>query len=400
MRILIVTNHFYPENFRVNDIALHLKNQGHNITVLTAIPDYPQGKYYSGYNIFKKRRENWEGIKIIRSFIIPRGKGGSIRLSFNYLSLTISTIINSFLLGLIHRYDCIFVHETSPIMVGIPAIVVKKMQKIPIHFWVLDLWPESLSAAGGIHNQIVLSIFENLTKWIYRLSDKILISSKGFRQSIIEKGCFEKKIIYFPNWGEDYYLNSEDKTCIKLPEGFRIMFAGNIGEAQNFENIMEVANRLKHTNVKWIFLGDGRKREWIEHYINEHELTNNVLLLGYHPANEMPTYFKMADAMLVSLKDEGIFHLTLPAKIQAYMASAKPILGMIDGEAANIIKEANCGYVCHSTDCDTMENIIISKVLPNIDNFKLHGQNGFNYFMQNFSKEACMNKLEKILNNS
>ena len=183
MRILICTNHFYPENFRVNDIAFSLAREGHDVTVLTAIPDYPLGKYFDGYGVFKRRSETVNGVKVIRGFIIPRGKGGGLRLMLNYLSFFISSFFISLWLALRHHYVAIFVHETSPVMIGVPAVIVKKIRKCPLFFWVLDLWPESLQAAGGINSDVVLNSFTKLTQWIYKNSDKILISSKGFEKS-------------------------------------------------------------------------------------------------------------------------------------------------------------------------------------------------------------------------
>ena len=401
MKILICTNHFYPETFRVNDVAWHLQKQGHEVMVLTAIPDYPQGHYYKGYGIFKKRKETINGVKVYRAFIVPRGKGGKFRLVLNYLSYTISSIIMTFFLCLRNRFDAVFVHETSPVMIGIPSVIAKKMQKIPLCFWVLDLWPESLSAAGGIHNKTVLSFFNKITCWIYRHSDKILISSNGFRDSILEKGDFEKKIEYFPNWGEDLYLRASkvannSSTC-ELPDGFRIMFAGNIGEAQNFEKVMEVVCGLSTDEVKWILIGDGRKREWIERYIEEHSLEKRVFLLGNHPITEMPEYFAQADMMFLSLKSNEIFNLTVPAKLQAYMASGKPILAMIDGETAHVIESAHAGYVTSSEDVEGMCTMIEKEILPRRDSLKELGENGHRYYMENFHHDICMKHLEEIL---
>jgi glycosyltransferase involved in cell wall biosynthesis len=399
MKILIFTNHFYPENFRVNDIAFHLASDGHDVTVLTAIPDYPKGRFYDGYNVFRKRVEKVNGVKIIRCLIIPRGKGGMVRLLLNYLSYTISSILMSIFIGLFRKYDVVFVHETSPIMIGIPAVIIKKMQNIPLYFWVLDLWPESLSAAGGIKNKYVLSLFENLTKWIYENSYKILIGSRGFKSSICSKGDFKDKLVYFPNWGEDVYLNKNLVEIPYLPDGFKVMFAGNIGEAQNFEKVMAVAQELRNTEVKWILLGEGRKKPWIEKYIKDNNLSNSVFLMGSFPVNMMPSFFSKADAMFLSLKDNDIFKLTIPAKIQAYMASARPILAMIDGETKSVIEDAKCGFVVGPDECKLLCEIIKTKVLVNKEEFNALGLNGYNYYMKYFDKKKCMDSLDSIMFN-
>ena len=399
MRILIFTNHFNPENFRVNDVALHLAEKGHKVTVLTAIPDYPKGKFYDGYGYFHKRIEHWNGITIIRSFIIPRGNGRALRLMINYLSMLLSSVFNAILLALFKRFDVVFVHETSPIMIGIPAVIVSKIQRIPLHFWVLDLWPESLSAAGNVQSPKILNIFNNLSRWIYKNSKHILMSSISFEKSILEKGDFKEKLIYFPQWGEDLYLKetSDSAKLQNIPEGYKIMYAGNLGEAQNFENVLQVALRLKSHNIQWLLVGDGRKRPWIEKFINDHQLQSSVHLLGSHPSTEMPSYFRQADAMLLSLKNEPIFNLTVPAKLQAYMASAKPILAMIGGEAKSIIEKAGCGYTSQPDDIDEMVRIITEKVLPNKEQFSELGEKGKVFYLQNFSKEQCMKHLDEIL---
>ena len=207
MKILLVTQYFYPENFKSNDIAFELAKRGYDVTVLTGLPNYPKGKIYKGYGIFKKRKETVNGVKIIRTLVIPRGKGGGMMLALNYISWAVIASFRAFFLALNKKFDTVIVHETSPITQGFPALVIKKIQSIPIYFWVLDLWPESLQSAGGINNRYVLDFFTAVTRLMYRKSDKILISSRGFRQSILEKGDFADKLIYFPNWAEDIFSN-------------------------------------------------------------------------------------------------------------------------------------------------------------------------------------------------
>lgn len=402
MKILICTNHFYPETFKVNDIAWHLQEQGHEVTVLTAIPDYPKGHYFEGYGIFRKRVETVRGVKVYRAFIIPRGKGGTLRLALNYVSYALSSVLLVLYLCLTRRFDAVFVHETSPVMIGIPGVLAKKLQRIPLYFWVLDLWPESLSAAGGIRNKHVLGFFNRMTKWIYRHSDKILMSSNGFRKSILQKGDFADKLEFFPNWGENLFLDEKlrKNATPTLPNGFRIMFAGNIGEAQNFENVMEVAKKLKDTDIKWLLIGDGRKRRWIESYIADNQLQDSVFLYGNHPITEMPSWYSQADMLFLSLKSNEIFNLTVPAKLQAYMASAKPILAMIDGETANVVNDAKAGFATGADDIDGMCKLIREQVLPHLDTLPELGKNGQKYYMQYYHHDICMQHLDRIFRSS
>lgn len=398
-KILICTNHFYPETFRCNDVAFELASRGYDVTVLTAIPDYPKGEYYDGYGIFRRRCETVNGVKVIRGFIIPRGKGGGIRLMFNYLSFFISSIMISLFLGLFRKYDKVLIHETSPVMIGVPAVIVKKVQKIPLFFWVLDLWPESLQAAGGINNNKVLGAFEKLTTWIYKNSDKILISSKGFEQSIVKKGNFVNKIIYFPNWADKALEVKTDYQIPEMPLGFRVMFAGNMGEAQDFEHIMEAAKYLKNTkDIHFIFVGDGRKRSWVENYRDENQLQDTVHWVGRHPVETMPAFFEQADVMLMTLKDVSIFSLTAPAKLQAYMSAGKPVLAMMNGEGPRIIKEASCGCYVPASDSRALADTILKLSRMPESELQQLGQNGKSYQQIHFDLDKSINHLVEILN--
>ena len=225
MKVLLVTQYFYPENFKSNDIALELTKRGHKVTVLNGLPNYPEGRIYETYGCFNKTRAHYQGINVIRTWLFPRGKGGGVRLLLNFFSWALFASIRALFLSFQKQFDVILVHEPSPITQGFPAIVVKKIQKIPLHFWVLDLWPESLTSAGGIKNKNVLWLFTKMVKFIYNNSDKILISSKGFKDSILAKGDNNDKLIYFPNWAEDSILKGDvDYPIPNLPIGFKIIF--------------------------------------------------------------------------------------------------------------------------------------------------------------------------------
>ena len=400
-RIRICTNHFYPETFRCNDAAFELAKRGYDVTVLTAIPDYPKGKFFDGYGIFSRRKECIEGVKVYRAFIIPRGKGGGLRLLMNYLSIFISSIAWSLYLGLFKRFDQVLVHETSPVMIGVPAVIVKRIQRIPMLFWVLDLWPESLQAAGGINNAAVLKVFGGLTTWIYKNSDKILISSKGFEQSIREKGDFGGKIVYFPNWA-DAVLNSEvrgERLEVSMPKGFIVMFAGNIGEAQDFDHIMEAARLLKEDKrIHFVLVGDGRKRPWVEQYRDAHGLQDTVHWVGRHPIEMMPLFFEKADVMLMTLKDVSIFNLTAPAKLQAYMSAAKPIIAMMNGEGPRIIEEAGCGKSVAAGDAEALAKVLLRMSETDKAVLQEMGRKGKEYQEEHFELNKSIDNLCGLLN--
>jgi len=401
MKILIVTQYFWPENFRINDLALALTERGHDVEVLTGKPNYPQGKFYDNYSFFSKGLEIWNGIKIHRSPLIPRGNSGGVRLMLNYLSFAFFSVIRSFSIG--GDFDKILVYEPSPITVGIPAIFMKRRKKANIYFWVQDLWPQSVSAAGGITNKYIIKLLDKITQWIYKASDKVLIQSEAFREIINKQGVEDKKIVFYPNSVESIFQVTSPKTefLSLMPKGFNIMFAGNIGESQDFETIIEAAKIVKSVNseIKWVILGDGRKKSYVEDKIKEFGLEDNLYLLGSFPVNEMPYFYACADCLLVSLKRDYIFSLTIPSKIQSYLACGKPILASLDGEGGRIITEARAGLVVESENPTELATRAIDFYNMSKMDIDQMGINARNYFDVNFERELLVDRLEQIFYN-
>lgn len=400
MKILIVTQYYYPENFKSNDLSFELQKRGHDVTVLTGLPNYPEGKIFKNYGFFKKLRQNINGVKIRRSWLLPRGSGGGVRLFLNYYSFAFFASIKAFVLSINNRYDAIIVHEPSPILQFYPALLLHKLQNTPIYFWVMDLWPESLETAGGVKNKFVLQYYRDLVVSFYKNSEKILITSKGFKKSILEKGNFADKIEYFPNWAEDTISDGSVNYPIpELPSGFIVMFAGNVGEAQDMENIMKAALRLReYKDIKFIIVGDGRNMPFVQSYIKEHQLSETIYCVGRFPIEAMSTFFSKADVMLVTLKDDVIFNLTVPAKVQAYMSASKPIIAMINGEGSEIIGDAGCGVAVPAGDYEALAEkiLIFSKMESAL--LKKMGENSRAYFQDNFQLQSCLDNLERILN--
>lgn len=396
MRVLLVTSHFFPENFKANDMAFELAKRGHEVTVLAPIPDYPQGKFYNGYGFFKKRIEIINGVKIIRTLIVPRHDGSPKWLALNYLTHTLFSSLTALFLALIKKFDTVLVHESSPVMVGIPGVIVKRMQHIPMHFWVLDLWPESLEAAGGLINKKILSVFESLTKWLYKNSDTILISSNGFRKSINKLGDFGPKIKYFPNWVDKSFETSLSFKIPTLPEGFNVVFTGNVGEAQDLPHILQAAYQLKHDGINFIIVGDGRKLEWAIEEVRKLNITN-VYFPGRFPIEAMPSFFNEADVLFLSLKKQPIFALTVPAKLQAYMSAGKPIVAMIDGEGADVIRNADCGWSVCAEDSIELSKLLRELSCMDKNAFKLKGENAKKYCKENYDVDKCIDNLEIII---
>jgi len=397
MKILIISQYFWPENFRINDLARGLIDKGHQVTVLTGQPNYPGGQFYPGYGFFKNFKQYHEGIKIIRVPLLPRGQGRSIRLFLNYISFALSGSILGPLLCRGH-FDVIFVHEPSPITVGFPAIVLKIFKKAPIIFWVLDLWPESLSATGAVKSPIILDGVRRVVKFIYDRCDKILVQSRGFVSRIKELSIPSEKILYFPSWAEDLYQplsRSHNYEIPELPRGFLVMFAGNIGVAQDFPTLLGAAEKLKsHKNIHWIIIGDGRKFDWVKEEVLNRGLSQNVHLLGRYPLEKMPSFFSKADVLLVTLKRDPIMSLTIPGKIQSYLASGRPIIAAMDGEGAQIIREAGAGMACPAENIDGLAQAVFQMSQKSLDGLKIMGEKGHQYYKENFDRLSLFDKLE------
>jgi glycosyltransferase involved in cell wall biosynthesis len=399
MRILIITQYFWPENFNVNDIASALKERGHEVIVLTGKPNYPKGKFTEGYSFFNKRIEFWRGLKILRSEVLPRGNGSGFKLFANYISFAFFASIRVILLR--DKFDLIFVYEPSPITVGIPGIIAKIKFKAPMYLWVQDLWPESIAAAGGVKSKFILEILNFITVYIYGHCHKILVQSKAFIPYLINQNVEDSKILYYPNSTENFYKElAPDKSLMeRLPKGLRLMFAGNIGEAQSFETLINTASILKNQgiNIHWIILGDGRMFDFVKRKVNEENLLDCFHLFGFYPSSDMPKYFSCADALIVSLKKNPIFSRTIPSKIQSYLACGKPILTSLDGEGSRIIQEAKAGFASPSENPVALAENIVKFLSLSLDERKVLGMNARNYFLKEFERELLIDKLEYIL---
>ena len=386
MKILIVTQYFWPENFRVNDLAKGLRDAGHDVTVFTGLPNYPQGKIYKGYSFWKGPFSDvYDGIKVLRIPLVPRGTKKGIQLILNYFSFFIfGCLLIPFMCR--QKYDHVFVYEVSPVTVALPAIILKWIKKVPVSMWVTDLWPDTLEATGVVKNKKLLFCVGLLVKFIYKNLDHILVSSRAFIPKINAFYKHKNEIIYWPQWAEDLYLgDSLDQNTLKsvndeLPQGFRILFAGNLGTSQGLDSLIEVANKMKvHPNVQWIVLGDGLVRKSLEKSVKEYNLSN-FHIMGRRDLEQMPYYYKNSDALLVSLKKSELFSITVPSKLQSCLASGKPILGAIDGETARIIKESGAGFVSGAGDVKGLADNALHLSTLDESELSAHGENAKKIF--------------------
>jgi glycosyltransferase involved in cell wall biosynthesis len=397
LRILVLSQYFWPEDFRINDLALALKERGHHVEVLTGIPNYPEGRSYPGYTPFRPRQEEYHGIPVRRVPLLPRGRAGGVRLALNYASFALTASLLAPLVAR-RRYDVILVYEVSPITVGIPALVLKRLTGAALLFWVLDLWPEVLQGTGAVSSESVLGAVRRLARRIYRGSDRILVSSEGFLRPVSELADGDARVRYFPQSAEPFYrplAREETEGVPPLPAGFRVMVAGNIGASQDFPTLLTAAELLRDQgDVHWIVVGDGRMREWVEREVRERGLGSTVHLLGRHPAERMPHFFAHADVLLASLKRAPVYAYTLPAKVPSYLASARPLIAAMDGEGARVVNDARAGLSCPAEDPRALADAVLALRALSAQERAAMGARGRDYFLEHFERERLTTRLE------
>lgn len=405
MRVLIVSQYFWPEEFRINDLAAEFARRRHTVDVLTGVPNYPSGRSPRGYRWWWPRSEQYEGVHVIRVPLVPRGRKQPWRLFVNYCSFMLAASV----LGPLRcrgRYDAILVYEPSPVTVGIPAIVMGWMCRAPVSLWVQDLWPESLIATGAVRSRLVLWFAERITRWIYGRCDAILVQSHAFRSHARRMGAANHVIAYLPNWAEDCYRPltlAEDapERALVPRRGFTVMFAGNIGTAQGFDTIVDAATMLRDdAAIHFVILGDGRDRARVEAVIMRQGLSDRFHFLGRYPMESMPRFFALADALLVTLRHDPIFALTIPGKVQSYLACAKPILAAIDGEGARIVEEAGAGIASPAEDARALAASVRTLAAMAPADRMAMGARGRQYYDREFARSVLINRTESLLERS
>lgn len=403
LNILIVSQYYWPENFRINELSFELKKLGHNITILTGYPNYPEGEIYNKFLNNQDKFSKYKGINIIRVPLIPRGDS-RIQLITNYLSFC----INASTLGLIKlrnkNFDIIFVFQTSPILVAIPSSIISFIKKTPQILWILDLWPDTLVAMGVVRRKWQIEFIRFFVNLIYQKFSIILTQSKSILTAISRHTKYSKTF-YFPAWSESNINPKSTKLAEEIEEKkslFTIIFAGNIGEAQDFPSIIKAVSYLvknKFKKFRIITLGNGSKKAWLIREVKKQKLNPYFEIMDSYPSSRMGAFFAHADALLVSLKNEEVFKMTIPGKIQTYLSTGKPIIGMICGEGANLIKEAQAGLVCDSGDFQNLGEIIIKISKMSKIERAILGDNGINYCKKEFDKNLLIFKLESIMKN-
>ena len=394
MRVLIVSQYFWPEDFRINDVARTLKDKGIEVEVLTGKPNYPRGKIFDGYRASGCQRESYRGININRIPLLARGKG-DWRLALNYLSFIVSGLL--FSPRLLHgkKYDAIFVYAPSPILQAIPAIFLGWLKGCPVVLWVQDLWPESLSATGHVKNRAVLKTVEWVVRFIYRHVDLLLAQSHAFIEPIkaLASGT---PVRYLPNSVGESFLEPVTAAVPQvagLETGFPVMFAGNIGSAQAVEVIVDAAELLKgYAEISFVLLGDGSRREWMLQQVKARGLSN-MHLPGRFPIETMPGFMQKASVLLVTLADQEIFRYTIPSKVQAYLAAGRPILACLNGEGADLVADAQAGLTVPAGDGGALAEAVLRMYRMTLTEREAMGARGRLYYAQHFSHDMLVDQL-------
>ena len=399
MRLLIFSQYFWPENFRVNDLVDALVQRGHEVTVLTGLPNYPDGAIFPQYQKVPMAFREYCGAEVVRVPLLPRGKGAA-RLVLNYASfvLTAATMGAWQLRG--RRFDAIFVYQPSPITACLPAIVAGRVTKAPVLLWTLDLWPETLEAIGVVTSPRLLRQVGALVSYIYRQCALVLGQSRAFEANITRYSGDARRFRYFPQWSEALFDEGGAAATVATEAApylstFNVLFAGNIGEAQDFPSILAAAECLRHrSDIRWLIVGDGRAAEWVRDEIVRRDLSERIVLLGRYPIERIPEFFAAADVLLVTLKRDPVFALTIPGKVQTYLASGLPLLGMLDGEGARVIDASGAGWSCEAGDASTLASLVERMAASSDADRAAMGTQGLEYSRREFDRERLLDQLE------
>ena len=402
MKILVVTQYFWPESFKINDICLGLKKRGHEVDVLTGLPNVPDGKYHEGYSFWKKGGpKEYKGIKLNRVRILQR-HNNFINLSLNCASYAVFGITHIPKL-LKKKYDMIFVYQISPVTSIVPGKWLKKFTKTPMVTYVLDIWPESMYFLIG--KETVPGFFDKIcrgySKSLYRAADKLLISSKSMEKKLVDMKIKPENIKWFPNTADQVEIkpyNTELAKKYNLENKFVITFAGNVGRAQGLDLVIEAAEKVKENeNIAWLIVGDGTERTRLQEIVKEKGLENKVIFTGWQDKSKLSDFFSISSALIVMLKNNEVLNMTVPAKVQTYLTTGKPILMSANGEAANVIKESNAGLVSEADNVDALiENITQLEKMKQEEREQM-GKNGLNYYKQNYDTEKLFDELSNYL---
>ena len=403
MRILLITPHFYPENFKTNDLALSLKAEGHEVLVLTGQPHYPAGRIFKGYTFWRRLNDTYEGIRVVRCPIQPRYAGKAWQLALNYISYAISTTLFGLPRVIFWRPQITLIFASSPITVAIPGLVLRKFRKVPVTLWIQDLWPESVRSVKMVGDGWVMRILRAVVRFIYTRCDLILMQSEKFRESVLRHGARESGVAVLHNWTDVHFSPIRDVVSQRAGDTFEILYAGNMGHAQGLDSVIRAAEITQATcepALNWHFLGDGPVKAHFENLARERGL-KNIKFSASVPAAEMSSFYDQADALLLPLADEEAFWAVLPSKTQSYLAVGRPILAHACGSVAELIAETDTGLISHPGDAEALAANAVKISRWSSDRKREVSRNGLTAIEQRFSRasgiRSLVQNLERVL---
>lgn len=398
MRILVLSQYYWPESFRITEVVESLRRVGCHITVLTGQPNYPQGEVFAGYGAGGFGAQQHEaGYSIYRVPLVPRGRAGALGLVANYLSFVLSaSLLGPWLLRKQH-FDVVFVYAPSPIIQAIPAVWLAFIKRAKLVTWVQDLWPQSLEATGFVRNRRVLAMVAVLVRWIYRRCDLLLVQSQAFI-SPVKAMAGKTPVQYHPNPGELAFgeAGSSGPSAFVLEPGFNVVFAGNLGTVQALGNVLDAAELLlPHADVRIVLVGSGSRCEWLQQEVIRRQL-GNVQLAGRFAPDAMPGILAQASALLVSLVRSPIMSQTVPSKVQAYLAAGKPIIASLDGEGARVLEESGAGVSCPAEDAVALAQAVLRLRARPSEELQRMGEAGLVYYNQHFDPAVLATLLAQL----
>ena len=391
--ILVISQYFYPEQFRINDICCEWVKRGYKVTVLTGIPNYPQGKFYDGYSWTKKRKEVWNGIDIIRIPLIARGHS-SIGMVLNYLSFPVSGWFWKIKTKI--KPDYIFMFETSPMTQCKIGVWFKKKVHVPLYLYAQDLWPENVEVITGIHNKLIINPIQRMVDKIYRACDHIFVTSPSFVESVCDRGISRDKVHYWPQYAEEFYVPMDRKPVPEIPDDgrFKIVFTGNIGYAQGLDVLPKAAKILKDNgygdSICFVIIGDGRYKPQLELEIED--IRDMFIMVPRQPAERIPELLAACDVAFLSFANNDLWKKTIPAKLQSYMACGMPVIASAEGETERIIGEADCGICSRIGDSEALADSIERIITEDVKGMR---EKSRTYFEKYFDKKMQMDKMER-----
>lgn len=395
-KVLIVSEVFYPEEFKINELAIDWKNKGYDVDILTMVPSYPSSKIFYGYENRWYQKELWNGMNIYRVKAVTGYKNSLFKKLLKYFAFMLMGSLVSLKIG--KKYDYIFGFQVGPLTAMVPAIILKQFYKKPVTLWIQDIWPDSVYAYGFKKTKILEFFLNSFVKYVYKNTSSFGISAKGFEKKIISFLSENKEIFYAPNWA-DYLDKDLEKIRFSYDDKIHFTFAGNIGSVQNLENIIESFGKIDDKYLEKAqlnIIGDGSHLEKLQNIVKENSF-KNIIFWGRKPRGEIYKYLSASNFLIVSLIDKEIFSLTVPAKTQTYIATGKPIIAIIKGEAADIIRENQLGLVCDPDSLEGIKSVFIEAIEMSYEKSKKYIKNSELLTNTIFKKELILDNLLELL---